>query len=102
VPVPSQENERSFICVLVVSILLLFLQFSDYIFRIVLKMWDFFRFPFCVTCNYNMQYQMSLFRGQSGRDRIVVGFIANYAMSITTKVVSSNPGQVRCTGYNIM
>jgi hypothetical protein len=40
---------------------------------------------------------MFLFRGRSGRDRIVVGFITTYAMSITTKVVSSNPAQARCT-----
>jgi len=45
---------------------------------------------------------MSLFRGRSGRDRIVAGFITTYAMYITTKVVSSNPAQVRCTRYNIM
>ena len=45
---------------------------------------------------------MFLFRGLSGRDRIVVGFITIYAMSITTKVVSSNPAQARCTQYNIM
>jgi hypothetical protein len=29
---------------------------------------------------------MSLFRGRSGRDRIVVGFIATYAMYITTNL----------------
>jgi hypothetical protein len=40
---------------------------------------------------------MFLLRGRSGRDRIVVGFITTYAMSITTKVVSSNPAQARCT-----
>ena len=45
---------------------------------------------------------MFLFRGRSGRDRIVVEFITTYAMSITTKVVSSNPAQARCTQYNIM
>jgi hypothetical protein len=34
------------------------------------------------------------------RDRMVDGFITTYA--ITTNVMSSNPAQVRCTGYNIM
>jgi hypothetical protein len=49
-----------------------------------------------------IRYQISLFRGRSSHDRIVVGFITTYAMSITTKVVSSNPAQARCTRYNIM
>jgi hypothetical protein len=37
--------------------------------------------------------------GRRGRDRMVVGFITNYAI---TNVVSSNPIQARCTRYYIM
>jgi hypothetical protein len=33
---------------------------------------------------------------------VAVSFITTYAMSITTKVASSNPAQARCTQYNIM
>jgi hypothetical protein len=37
-------------------------------------------------------------------DFMVVGFITTYAISVpfTTNAVSSNPGQARCTRYNIM
>ena len=38
------------------------------------------------------------------RDRMVVGLITTYMLSvpITITVMSSNPAQARCTGYNIM
>jgi hypothetical protein len=38
--------------------------------------------------------------GSHGRDRMIVGFIATYAIS--ANVVSSNPAQVRCMQYNII
>ena len=38
-------------------------------------------------------------RGRRGRDRMVVRF---KTVPITTKIVSSNPAQVRCTRYNMM
>ena len=41
-------------------------------------------------------------RGRRGCDRMVVGFIATYAISATINVVSSNPPQARCTRYNNM
>ena len=38
-------------------------------------------------------------RGRRGRDHMIVGFIATYAISA---IVISNLVQTRCTRYNIM
>ena len=41
--------------------------------------------------------------GSVGHDRMLVGFTLHVqSVPITTKVVSSNPIQARCTRYNIM
>ena len=42
------------------------------------------------------------FRGRRDRDRVSIGSTTKELVPNTTKVVSSNSAQVRCTRYNIV
>ena len=47
-----------------------------------------------------LQYKI-IFGGCHDHDRMVVGFTTVQSVPITTKVVSLNPAQAKCTQYNI-
>jgi hypothetical protein len=85
----SFYKKRSFTCIPLIT----WIQYD--LFFIVFHSLFFINFIMYVYCIKPV--------GSVGHDRMLVGFTLHVqSVPITTKVVSSNPIQARCTRYNIM